>query len=134
MLPSLEKRDAVDLEQHQHKSYVWEELSYGSSFYSIVTGRHQIFDITFWTANHCKNFQKLLSIQAPISPNFSSMAFRIFPLLYIHSFTWHNWCRIYFTDLPLIFLPWHIRYKSKANEHSLSNRIHQYCPWPTTYD
>ena len=69
----------MDLEQHQHKSYIWEKLLYGSSFYSLVA---QIFDTTFWTVNHCKNFQKILSIQAPILPNFSSLAFRIFPLLY----------------------------------------------------
>jgi len=37
---------------------------------------------------------------------------------------------IFFTELPLIFLPWHIRYKSNANEYSLSSRIHHYCLWP----
>jgi len=47
LLPSLEKRDAVDLEQHQHKSYIREESSYGSSFYSFVARRLQIFDTTF---------------------------------------------------------------------------------------
>lgn len=78
LLPSLEKRDAVDLEQHQHKSYIQEELLYVSSFYNFVARRPQIFDATFWTANHCKNFQKLLSIQAPISSNFSSVK------------TWHS--------------------------------------------
>jgi hypothetical protein len=45
--PSLEKRDVVDLEQHQHKSYIWEELLYVSSFYNFVARRPQNFDTTF---------------------------------------------------------------------------------------
>jgi len=47
LLPSLEKRDVVDLEQHQHKSYKWEELLYVSSFYNFVARRPQNFDTTF---------------------------------------------------------------------------------------
>lgn len=78
LLPSLEKRHDVDLEQHQHKSYIWEKLMYGSSFYSFVARKRQNFYTTFWIANHCKNFQKLLSFQAPLSSNFSSVK------------TWHS--------------------------------------------